>query len=624
MRNEQKRLPEVENIVIYSLYRNKINYCNIKRYFYVDISKKKESSANYSGDGPSTSVAMTIENSNQSLILNGITLHRSRKNVNYKIVALNKALLESRIGRSNTTYDISIGDIVISINEISIFNLHQSQVTEMLSYYPVHSIESYGHNEWRRQCRNRRIPATDDYPSSQENRNGMRIENNHVPNGIDQNHVTLLNERRLRQIINNNSNLSDLNLLWDYENKCKHCGCLYLTTEKNRIACCNNGNFMSNSTLFPKLKPLPPQLKNLIINRLAHFGRNSVSYNNILSLGATGVDNGSSNNGWELIHGNHCVTLHGRTYHFITTSDGSNGLHYFLFDAQLELLGHGDKLNVGPTGDIEYKRIYPEYLRTLFLELQHINVLVQEVERIGQFSLNPNTDITSSNILVDLNTRTSYFDVAAITSNDVKGNRILTIRRKGSTTTSTIGTTDSKLEPLSYPLLFPYGEDGWGEHIRKNIKFPQYILSRLLMGEKNEDGSRLVLLNRENKEISVNRFQIMSRLAQTYLVDNISRAIDYRLNWHKNHQQDIFGINDINELINDNDNDNNNNEGTDHTFLSQSCHGSRRHLRRLSSNALAIVSEYGRPSIFITLTCNSNWKNITDQLLDSQVSYGII
>lgn len=109
----------------------------------------------------------------------------------------------------------------------------------------------------------------------------------------------------------------------------------------------------------------------------------------------------------------------------------------------------------------------------------------------------------------------------------------------------------------------------------------------------------------------------MSRLGQTYLVDNLSRAIDYRLNWYKNHQQDVFGIND-----NSNDNDNNNDEeNNEQTFLSQSCHGSRRHLRKLSCNALAIVSEYGRPSIFITLTCNANWKNITDQLLESQVKY---
>jgi len=34
--------------------------------------------------------------------------------------------------------------------------------------------------------------------------------------------------------------------------------------------------------------------------------------------------------------------------------------------------------------------------------------------------------------------------------------------------------------------------------------------------------------------------------------------------------------------------------------------------RMLGTNALCIVSEYGRPSLFISLTCNAYWVNITD------------
>jgi len=60
------------------------------------------------------------------------------------------------------------------------------------------------------------------------------------------------------------------------------------------------------------------------------------------------------------------------------------------------------------------------------------------------------------------------------------------------------------------------------------------------------------------------------------------------------------------------------------TFLSQSFHGSRRHLRMLATNALTIVSEMGRPTIFLTLTCNIHWADIEDQLLDGQTAYGDI
>jgi hypothetical protein len=40
------------------------------------------------------------------------------------------------------------------------------------------------------------------------------------------------------------------------------------------------------------------------------------------------------------------------------------------------------------------------------------------------------------------------------------------------------------------------------------------------------------------------------------------------------------------------------------SFLSQSFHGSRRNLQKLVKNALAIVTELGKPTLFLTVTCN--------------------
>jgi len=380
---------------------------------------------------------------------------------------------------------------------------------------------------------------------------------------------------------------------------------------------------LGDSSVFPKLNPLPPQIKLLLENRLAHFARNSVSYNNILALGATGVENGSPKGGWEVRFGDHCVVLHGRTYHFMTNSTGQNALRYFLYDAQSDMIEHGNKLNGSNSSGAFYERIIPHFLQLIYKELQEKNTLVQEIESIGLFSRSQEININRHNMFVELNARTSHFDVAAITSDDIRGNRTLTITRKGSNQTSTIATTDNKLEPLSYPLLFPYGEDGWGESIRKSIKFPKYLLSRMLMGEKNIDGTSLSFLNRKGIMITVNRFQLMCRLGQTYLVDNLSRAIDFRLAWHIKHQKDIFGINDV-ENVQDNDNpieSSSEQISNEKCFLSQSFPESRRHLRKLSTNALCIVSEYGRPSLFITLTCNAYWNNITDQLLANQVNH---
>jgi len=50
---------------------------------------------------------------------------------------------------------------------------------------------------------------------------------------------------------------------------------------------------------------------------------------------------------------------------------------------------------------------------------------------------------------------------------------------------------------LQYPLIFPYRENGWGNDIGKSLKFPSYLLSRMLMGENNLDRTRLQIKNRK-------------------------------------------------------------------------------------------------------------------------------
>ena len=90
------------------------------------------------------------------------------------------------------------------------------------------------------------------------------------------------------------------------------------------------------------------------------------------------------------------------------------------------------------------------------------------------------------------------------------------------------------------------------------------------------------------------------------------------MQWHKINQ-DLFGIA---QNENGNNVDDENDDTETKTFLSQSFHGSRRHLRMLATNALTIVSEMGRPTIFLTLTCNIHWTEIEDQLLDGQTAYG--
>jgi len=53
-------------------------------------------------------------------------------------------------------------------------------------------------------------------------------------------------------------------------------------------------------------------------------------------------------------------------------------------------------------------------------------------------------------------------------------------------------------------------------------------------------------------------------------------------------------------------------------FISDSVHGGRIHLRNISQNALSVLSEYGCPTGFLTLTTNVNWDEIDENIFEDQ------
>jgi len=109
-----------------------------------------------------------------------------------------------------------------------------------------------------------------------------------------------------------------------------------------------------------------------------------------------------------------------------------------------------------------------------------------------------NSDSTV-NAHASINEVTSFLDVAQITSDNVSGNRIITFQRKGTRQTTSIDCTDSMWEPFIYPLFFFYGERGWGADIRQTLRYPDYLISRLLRPEKIFKNGQLTVLKVPNQ-----------------------------------------------------------------------------------------------------------------------------
>ena len=612
-------------------------------------------------------------------------------------------------------------------------NLSEQRKTEIKIKHALYS-RTYraNQNQIRRNNSNAAITEHDINVNQRANQNQIRTNNSSVSTtglDVDTNQASSINHR-WRKITQE----------WDDENPCmyimnknlytlilfpyifptliSYCNRIWLKSveKKSRFRCCFNGRAIEDE-IWPKLNPLSNQIKREIFgegaiqfvtptgaidtthcprNNIAHISRNSARYNGILSISATGVDNGKGG-GWEHIRGSHAgliilyipfaynlmissrfrkVKMCGRTYHYLPRSNKTGGLHHFIVDKYSEALMHGEKL-ISNNKHID-STIKNSILQTLWDTLHERNRFVQSCQILGKAvevvnNQNPEdgylpaNELFTTEVIAQINSVNAphLLDVASVTDDSVIGQRIIRFKLKGSNEWNNLPVTHHHLEPLTYPLLFLDGEDGWGINVSKTVHFPDYIVSRMLMPEEG-----IFVRNEANtKWIPANRFQLFARISQYWLCDCVSRNIDCRLTWVKRNQSYIFGrssdyldssnqssggqnelggeadlhehetnsnIHNIKEALNFDEFDYNeaeNNNGIQSsdqpvdkecsrkTFLGSKFHGSRRHLRTLSENGLIVVSEKGQPHLFITLTTNTEWPEIKEHLFIGQTAF---
>jgi hypothetical protein len=226
------------------------------------------------------------------------------------------------------------------------------------------------------------------------------------------------------------------------------------------------------------------------------------------------------------------------------------------------------------------------------------------------------------NLIQTINDSTHYLDIGIIKSDQAVGERGIRFVPKGNNQTSqTIRLRSPKLEPFAYPLLFAYGEDGWGEDCKPDVQLNQYISSKILKGE----GILIPSLLQPNHYLLVNRRQAMARLGQVWVVDMISRMIDIHLDFIRKNQRLIRGGEqphiDPNQEFNDGDEPAVPVAPVQHILCPASVTGSRRHLAGRAKEALAVASHFGGSTEFLTLTVNVKWREIDEQLGEGQTAF---
>jgi hypothetical protein len=299
---------------------------------------------------------------------------------------------------------------------------------------------------------------------------------------------------------------------------------------------------------------------------------------------------------------------------------------------------HAIELNATQSSAGVNRRVGPKIihpiLKDIFYEQKEINKYVKDLSNVSEL-LNRNNENANNvkNVIATINHRNEGIEIAGVTPDNVQGNTIIRFKMKGNNNNTDIKTTDGRVEPLCYPLLFPYGENGWSIGMTNKVPFMKYLSSRILMPEKN-----LFMTSKNGKLLNVNRFQMLARLMQYYIIESVSRGIDYRLEWNKNNKSTIFGEISKNLNLNNNDeyieedeqitdlNNDTNKErdvmnNSNASYLAESFFGSPRHLKSLAINALAIVSELGPPTFFITVTTDTRWNEIQEVLLEGQTAF---
>jgi len=162
-------------------------------------------------------------------------------------------------------------------------------------------------------------------------------------------------------------------------------------------------------------------------------------------------------------------------------------------------------------------------------------------------------------------------------------------------------------DPLAYVITHLYGDGGF------HLGIPKYDVKKKMYMEKG---------NMSAMDYYSYRSQIRSRdedcllygglLAQQYWVDMYAKYELNKLNWLRRNQ-DKLKVNSYQGLVDAVGRGEVCADSRD-VILPSTFIGSQRHMEQCYQDAMAIVAHYGKPTLFITFTCNPKWPEIAEAM----------
>ncbi|XP_072066853.1 uncharacterized protein [Arachis hypogaea] len=409
---------------------------------------------------------------------------------------------------------------------------------------------------------------------------------------------------------------------------CEHCSALfwyderinksYNTDQPKFTMCCKGGQVQ-----LPHLPEAPKVLYELLFNnnpKSKHFRDNIRSYNSMFQFTSMGA---KIDRGINASRGPPTFILCGENYHLIGSLIPPEGniakfAQLYIVDSQNEVRNRMSAIR----GE-DNKNIDEDIVRDLKKMLDEKNVLVKAF-RMVRYSMGKESNSTIKLRLLGKRGKDgrrynlpSTDEVAALIVGDFdidKTDRDIVVETQ-SGRLQRINQLNPAYLGLQYPLLFPYGEDGYKEDIplnkrhhncgkgRQEVSMREFFAFHIQ--ERLADGSPLLYSR---------------RLFQQFLVDGYSMIESSRLNYIRRDQEKLRCemYKGVKEAVL-------NGETTPSScgkriILPSSFTGGPRYMIQNYQDAMAICKVVGYPDLFITFTCNPKWLEVEDFLNNRELN----
>ena len=385
-----------------------------------------------------------------------------------------------------------------------------------------------------------------------------------------------------------------LGSLFDKSNQCQYCKAFRFKRETN--FCCSKGD-----VVIPKIPDPPKELQKLFNKK--SFTDKIRGYNNILAMASIGLslpDNMKGPN----------FKVQGKVYHRIGSllpADGEDPkfLQLYFYDSdeatdlRLKVMPKLDKVILEELTTIIEK--HNPYIKSFKAALEYVDdnselslLLIADKKKIpkGEHSRRYNLPQGS--------------EVAAIMPGEGEGELEVLVKDKENKL-KRINRIHRSYDPLLYVIFDPFGTDGFTTGL-KRVKNPHRNVS---------------LVDFYSYRIQVrpgfNPLLRSKRCFQQYLVDQGAKIEGMRMRWVTDHQKtikaekyngllDAAAVGDLAQVGRK-------------IILPPSITGSPRFYVEKYQDCMAIVQKFGKPTLFITMTCNPEWKEIQESLNPGETAF---